>query len=734
MFSHRMSEGAKEAATTASGVWAKAGQSGTNEENTGNTTRQQQNVPFAPPKSGTGGAPSKASLLRVNAPLTVHEAQAAIQDVATIRGRMRLNLVKMSSTTIVLPAAASAALVSADVTTRAQSHAAVSFSNKNERGEFSLFSDFDDASHRSGGASAAVLAGDVRAGETISSLTTPHQRPGRLSTTAKKSHASGAPSTGGGARDFNYELCCACGTGGELVCCESCPNAYHFSCTFPTLDPDNLPDGDWFCRHCAAKASAAALPLVSSRLAYHAVIGALAFVNPIEFTVPPELSDLVAARAGLEAAALAAPEDNPFFMAPDGDMLAKDRDVCVVCDLPFECDSSIQPAGRFDVPAIAGVAGSAPSAQPSAQGLAFLGAVDPYRSGERAVAFSHGDKRVCAWCDDTYHSYCVRPLSDPGAPVPTHWLCPRHFREPDANFARQKLSRKAHALHQDPKWHRDYLAQRETQARASAAPLLFGALKPSATLRGAASSDRRRAAARRQRAPRLRHRARAAHRRRHRAPDRSPKSPPTSAICARRRSELRGGGAATVATATSGAARFLDAVGDGDDELAEPAKRSATPPSPHSRRRRRGGCDRPPRRARDAAPNGRRHGAAQRHEASVLDAVIRASRATCDVAADDDERVAAGGGQLARAVRRRTPTTTTRPTACRLPSPTSPPSRTSRSSDRRELAQHARAASTSTPPRATCCRRHLCSSSPGSSCSCCTPSTRRRSTSCDARR
>jgi hypothetical protein len=324
-------------------------------------------------------------------------------------------------------------------------------------------------------------------------------------------------------------------------------------------------------------------PVPPPRFAYEAVIHALAFVNPIEFTVPPDLADLVAAQRGLDAADRAAPDDNPFFMAPDGDMLAKDRDLCVVCDLPFECDNTIQPAARFDVPSLAGVASRATVAtaahathhhhqqhQPSAQGLAFLGAVDPYRAGnnERAVPRNYADKRVCAWCDDTYHAYCVRPLSDPAAPVPTHWLCPRHFREPDANFARQKLSRKAHALHQDPKWHRDYLAQRETQARASAAPLLFGALKPSATLRGAASAIAG--------APPMGDNVRRVFvTAREQLIDADIAHRPVAEIAADER-DLRATAreyeaAALPSDGAGGAASILDIVGAADDELAEPA-------------------------------------------------------------------------------------------------------------------------------------------------------------------
>lgn len=52
------------------------------------------------------------------------------------------------------------------------------------------------------------------------------------------------------ASDFHNEYCELCFTGGQLLCCDGCERAYHFSCVTPPIN--EIPTGDWFCRHCAA--------------------------------------------------------------------------------------------------------------------------------------------------------------------------------------------------------------------------------------------------------------------------------------------------------------------------------------------------------------------------------------------------------------------------------------------------------------------------------------------------
>ena len=48
--------------------------------------------------------------------------------------------------------------------------------------------------------------------------------------------------------DDHMEFCRVCKDGGELLCCDACPSAYHTHCLNPPLS--NIPDGDWHCPRC----------------------------------------------------------------------------------------------------------------------------------------------------------------------------------------------------------------------------------------------------------------------------------------------------------------------------------------------------------------------------------------------------------------------------------------------------------------------------------------------------
>lgn len=49
--------------------------------------------------------------------------------------------------------------------------------------------------------------------------------------------------------DEHQEFCRVCKDGGELLCCDSCPSAYHTFCLNPPLT--DIPDGDWKCPRCS---------------------------------------------------------------------------------------------------------------------------------------------------------------------------------------------------------------------------------------------------------------------------------------------------------------------------------------------------------------------------------------------------------------------------------------------------------------------------------------------------
>lgn len=51
--------------------------------------------------------------------------------------------------------------------------------------------------------------------------------------------------------DHHMEYCRVCKDGGELLCCEQCPSAYHVYCLNPPLT--RVPDEEWYCPRCAVR-------------------------------------------------------------------------------------------------------------------------------------------------------------------------------------------------------------------------------------------------------------------------------------------------------------------------------------------------------------------------------------------------------------------------------------------------------------------------------------------------
>ncbi|NXX63697.1 AIRE regulator, partial [Scopus umbretta] len=50
----------------------------------------------------------------------------------------------------------------------------------------------------------------------------------------------------------NEDECAVCGDGGELICCDGCPRAFHLACLVPPLP--RVPSGMWRCSSCMASA------------------------------------------------------------------------------------------------------------------------------------------------------------------------------------------------------------------------------------------------------------------------------------------------------------------------------------------------------------------------------------------------------------------------------------------------------------------------------------------------
>ncbi|XP_033123294.1 PHD finger protein 12-like isoform X2 [Anneissia japonica] len=51
-------------------------------------------------------------------------------------------------------------------------------------------------------------------------------------------------------RATNRDTCDSCREGGDLLCCDRCPAAFHLTCCNPPLEEDKLPHGEWLCHQC----------------------------------------------------------------------------------------------------------------------------------------------------------------------------------------------------------------------------------------------------------------------------------------------------------------------------------------------------------------------------------------------------------------------------------------------------------------------------------------------------
>jgi len=61
--------------------------------------------------------------------------------------------------------------------------------------------------------------------------------------------------------NLNSDECCLCGMDGTLICCDSCPAAYHSRCV--GVSKAFLPEGDWYCPECLVKESTKGLEALS---------------------------------------------------------------------------------------------------------------------------------------------------------------------------------------------------------------------------------------------------------------------------------------------------------------------------------------------------------------------------------------------------------------------------------------------------------------------------------------
>ncbi|KAL2017019.1 hypothetical protein VTK56DRAFT_2663 [Thermocarpiscus australiensis] len=83
--------------------------------------------------------------------------------------------------------------------------------------------------------------------------------------------------------DDNDDYCSSCGGNGELICCDGCTRAFHFSCVDPVLLPDDMPV-EWFCNVCRMNRDPAGVP--AHRGSFALMLERLEVKNSSAFRLP----------------------------------------------------------------------------------------------------------------------------------------------------------------------------------------------------------------------------------------------------------------------------------------------------------------------------------------------------------------------------------------------------------------------------------------------------------------
>lgn len=106
-------------------------------------------------------------------------------------------------------------------------------------------------------------------------------------------------------RTVNHDSCDSCKEGGDLLCCDRCPAAFHLQCHDPPLTEDDVPSGEWVCHRCSllaaeedAKKEKDGVEVVDEETDenledYHPLFllaKAARYANPTQFELPREIT------------------------------------------------------------------------------------------------------------------------------------------------------------------------------------------------------------------------------------------------------------------------------------------------------------------------------------------------------------------------------------------------------------------------------------------------------------
>lgn len=70
-------------------------------------------------------------------------------------------------------------------------------------------------------------------------------------------------------QNSNHDQCDTCDDVGELLCCESCPRAFHPECLVPAMEEDEVPKGSWICPSCTVDCAPSYGDVIWAKLGYY---------------------------------------------------------------------------------------------------------------------------------------------------------------------------------------------------------------------------------------------------------------------------------------------------------------------------------------------------------------------------------------------------------------------------------------------------------------------------------
>ncbi|KAK5859959.1 hypothetical protein PBY51_021474 [Eleginops maclovinus] len=143
--------------------------------------------------------------------------------------------------------------------------------------------------------------------------------------------------------EYNDDECAVCKDGGELICCDGCPRAFHLTCLVPPLT--SIPCGRWQCDCCGGNK-------VKREMAHHHLQPLIAQTQQTNTSSSNSIMDVSffssLSSSSLTAVAATTNELSGRSQCSDGDLLSV-REVCGVCKREGDLTPCLQCLQRFHV-------------------------------------------------------------------------------------------------------------------------------------------------------------------------------------------------------------------------------------------------------------------------------------------------------------------------------------------------------------------------------------------------